>query len=361
MGCSSRDPGRSLDIRLACRDADRVPAVLRILGPIEVVVPRGEVVLGGAKERCLLAVLAVHTGEVVAEDRLVDALWGATPPRTAAKTLQNYVLRLRRRLEDCPELAIVTRAPGYLLAGSATDVRVAESLVAEARSAAAGVRTQRRSPGSTRCWRCGAGLRSRSSPTGTSRGRRRRGSTSCARRSPRTASTPYWPRAATTRPSRTASGWSQRNRCASGGGPSSCSRCTATGGRGRRSRPTGGCVTCWPSSSASTPGRRPARWRRRSSATTRRCHRVPPPPPGLPLRRRRASAVTRSWPRCSRTSRTPQPVGAGWRSSRVSPGSARPACWPSSPSRPPAAERSCSPGDASRGLERCPTTPSSRR
>jgi len=123
---------------LACRDADRVPAVLRILGPIEVVVPRGEVVLGGAKERCLLAVLAVHTGEVVAEDRLVDALWGATPPRTAAKTLQNYVLRLRRRLEDCPELAIVTRAPGYLLAGSATDVRVAESLVAEARSAAAG-------------------------------------------------------------------------------------------------------------------------------------------------------------------------------------------------------------------------------
>lgn len=114
-----------------------MPSVLRILGPVEVVVPRGEVVLGGAKERCLLAALAVHAGEVVAEERLVDALWGAAPPRTAAKTLQNYVLRLRRRLEGCPELAILTRAPGYLLAGSATDVRAAESLVAQGRSAAA--------------------------------------------------------------------------------------------------------------------------------------------------------------------------------------------------------------------------------
>ncbi|HEX3258940.1 MAG TPA: BTAD domain-containing putative transcriptional regulator [Pseudonocardia sp.] len=114
-----------------------MPAVLRILGPIEVVVPHGEVVLGGAKERCLLAVLAVHTGEVVAEERLVDALWGGSPPRTAVKTLQNYVLRLRRRLKDCHGLSIVTRPPGYLLAGSATDVRLAESLVAQARSAAA--------------------------------------------------------------------------------------------------------------------------------------------------------------------------------------------------------------------------------
>jgi DNA-binding SARP family transcriptional activator len=28
---------------------------------------------------------------------LVDALWGDDPPRTAAKTLQNYVLRVRVR------------------------------------------------------------------------------------------------------------------------------------------------------------------------------------------------------------------------------------------------------------------------
>ena len=108
--------------------------MLRVLGPVEVVGPDGVVPLGGAKERCLLAVLAVNAGAVVAEDRLVDALWDGSPPRTATKTLQNYVLRLRRRLGAT---AIRTRAPGYVLDGTATDVGRAEELIAEGRRAAA--------------------------------------------------------------------------------------------------------------------------------------------------------------------------------------------------------------------------------
>ena len=108
--------------------------MLRVLGPVEVVGPDGVVPLGGAKERCLLAVLAVNAGTVVAEDRLVDALWDGSPPRTATKTLQNYVLRLRRRLGAT---AIRTRAPGYVLDGTATDVGRAEELIAEGRRAAA--------------------------------------------------------------------------------------------------------------------------------------------------------------------------------------------------------------------------------
>ena len=63
--------------------------LLRLLGPVEVVGPDGAVRLGGPKERCLLAMLALHAGRVVAEDLLVDALWGASPPRTASKTLEN--------------------------------------------------------------------------------------------------------------------------------------------------------------------------------------------------------------------------------------------------------------------------------
>ena len=35
-------------------------------------------------ERCLLVVPAVHAGEVVAEDHLVDVLWEGAPPRTAS-------------------------------------------------------------------------------------------------------------------------------------------------------------------------------------------------------------------------------------------------------------------------------------
>ena len=76
-------------------------ATVRLLGPLGMVGPGGEVELGGPKERCLLTVLTLHAGAVVAEDRLIDALSMGSPPRTAAKTLQNYVLRLRRHLEGC--------------------------------------------------------------------------------------------------------------------------------------------------------------------------------------------------------------------------------------------------------------------
>jgi DNA-binding SARP family transcriptional activator len=113
-----------------------VHVVLRVLGPVEVAGPHGTVALGGPKERCLLAVLAVHAGEVVGEDRLVDALWDGQPPRTAAKTLQNYVMRVRHRLDGLDGPTIGTRPPGYLLDGAATDVLAVESLVAEGRQAA---------------------------------------------------------------------------------------------------------------------------------------------------------------------------------------------------------------------------------
>jgi DNA-binding SARP family transcriptional activator len=78
----------------------------------------------------------MHAGEVVAEERLVEALWEGAPPRTAAKTLQNYVVRLRRRLEGCEGAAIVTRPPGYVLDGLTTDVAAARALVGEGRRAA---------------------------------------------------------------------------------------------------------------------------------------------------------------------------------------------------------------------------------
>jgi GTP-binding protein HflX len=42
--------------------------------------------------------LALRAGEAVTADRLVDAIWGAHPPRSALKLLQNHVLRLRKSL-----------------------------------------------------------------------------------------------------------------------------------------------------------------------------------------------------------------------------------------------------------------------
>src|SRR5215472_17697370 len=103
-----------------------------ILGPVEL---RGPVQLGGAMERRLLAALAVHRGEAVSAASLVDALWDDDPPRTAAKTLQNYVLRVRRAMAGVAGLSIVTQPSGYCLQAppGMVDAGLAESLTGEGR------------------------------------------------------------------------------------------------------------------------------------------------------------------------------------------------------------------------------------
>ena len=87
-----------------------------LLGPLEVRDSDGPIPLGGAKQRALLASLLLHANEVLSRDRLIDGLWGAQPPATAAHTVETYVSRLRRALHDAgSDAALVTRAPGYLL------------------------------------------------------------------------------------------------------------------------------------------------------------------------------------------------------------------------------------------------------
>jgi len=91
-------------------------------------------------ERCLLAVLAVHCGEAVSAAALMDALWGYDPPRTAGKTLQNYVLRLRRAMAGVAGPSIVTQPSGYCLRAppGMVDAKLAESLIGEGRRELAG-------------------------------------------------------------------------------------------------------------------------------------------------------------------------------------------------------------------------------
>jgi DNA-binding SARP family transcriptional activator len=85
----------------------------RILGPFEVLDDDGRpVAIPGAKERALLAILLLHANEPVTIERLVDQLWGDTPPATARKSLQVRIAALRRVL---PEGALVTRGGSYLI------------------------------------------------------------------------------------------------------------------------------------------------------------------------------------------------------------------------------------------------------
>ena len=105
----------------------------RILGPLEVWDGEKTLELGGQRQRAVLAVLAMHVGEVVPSERLITYLWGESPPPTAATSLQNAVSQLRKALgADVVE----TRAPGYALNAEkdAVDARRFERLVNEARS-----------------------------------------------------------------------------------------------------------------------------------------------------------------------------------------------------------------------------------
>jgi DNA-binding SARP family transcriptional activator len=84
----------------------------RVLGPLEVIDDGEPVPLGGAKQRALLAVLLLHANTVVSRDRLIDELWGTSPPETAQTALQVHISQLRKRLG---REVISTRARGYAI------------------------------------------------------------------------------------------------------------------------------------------------------------------------------------------------------------------------------------------------------
>ena len=103
--------------------------VVRLLGPVEVVVAGTPRPVPGLRRKAILALLALHAGEVVAADRLIDVAWDGEAPATTINTLQSHVSYLRRAFGI--REALVTRAPGYLLdsATPATDLQLVESLV----------------------------------------------------------------------------------------------------------------------------------------------------------------------------------------------------------------------------------------
>jgi predicted ATPase/DNA-binding SARP family transcriptional activator len=70
------------------------------------------VALGRGRQRALLGLLVLRANEVVSQERLVDELWGESPPPTALTALHGHVSRLRKLVGDD---RLQTRLPGYLL------------------------------------------------------------------------------------------------------------------------------------------------------------------------------------------------------------------------------------------------------
>src|SRR5690349_16687796 len=65
---------------------------------MEVVGTEAPVPLGGPKQRCVLAMLALSANRVVASDRLVAGVWGDDAREKSSGTLQVYISTLRRAL-----------------------------------------------------------------------------------------------------------------------------------------------------------------------------------------------------------------------------------------------------------------------
>jgi DNA-binding SARP family transcriptional activator len=112
----------------------------RLLGNLEVMLDGRPVDVGGTQPRTVLAMLLVAGGRVVPAESIVEALWGHSPPDSAAGTLQSYVSRLRRALVPGGARGEAAKVlawdpPGYKLAVGATelDARCFEDLADQGR------------------------------------------------------------------------------------------------------------------------------------------------------------------------------------------------------------------------------------
>ncbi len=104
----------------------------RVLGNLEVLAGGASLALGPPKQRAVLAVLLLNARQIVPAERLIDLVWGESPPRTAAHSVQVYISELRRILANgSADHVIQTRPPGYTINAEpeAIDARRFEVLV----------------------------------------------------------------------------------------------------------------------------------------------------------------------------------------------------------------------------------------
>jgi predicted ATPase/DNA-binding SARP family transcriptional activator len=94
---------------------------VRLFGELEALQDGVAVPVRGAKQRALLALLALHRGKPVSADRLIDHLWGDGEVANPANALQAQIGQLRRSLGSA---AIVTSEAGYALGVGPGDVDV---------------------------------------------------------------------------------------------------------------------------------------------------------------------------------------------------------------------------------------------
>src|SRR5580658_10925743 len=91
---------------------------IRVLGPLEVSQNGISIAPKTRKPRQILALLALRGDQLVPTATLMEEIWGDRPPRSAATTLQTYLMQLRARIAatgEAPKDVLATWQNGYLL------------------------------------------------------------------------------------------------------------------------------------------------------------------------------------------------------------------------------------------------------
>ena len=95
---------------------------VRLLGAFDVRIAGRPVRIGSAKQRAVLALLALRAGRIVTTDALCDVIWDDDQPASPAATLQSLISRMRAALAtasegvlDVPRDVLRTREPGWVL------------------------------------------------------------------------------------------------------------------------------------------------------------------------------------------------------------------------------------------------------
>lgn len=95
----------------------------RILGTTEVRSEDGTLLAtGGSRRKAVLIVLALEAGRLVTKERLIEDVYGHTPPNGVANALQSQISRLRRTIGSEGEDVLKFQSAGYQLAVDPLDV-----------------------------------------------------------------------------------------------------------------------------------------------------------------------------------------------------------------------------------------------
>ena len=104
----------------------------RVLGPVEALVDRREVPLGGPRQRALLGLLLLQPGRTVAADQLIDSIWASEPPEGAGTTIRSYVSKLRSALGTAAPIRGNSSGYSIEVAPDAIDAALFDQLVRKA-------------------------------------------------------------------------------------------------------------------------------------------------------------------------------------------------------------------------------------